>query len=188
MVLSILCMYAILSLGDAQMYAPQRQSRIGVRIGRTSNMAIAVSEPTKYYVLKGKAVPEVLLKVVEAKHLVESGKESSVAQAASRVGLSRSSFYKYKDDIFEFHDTTEGTTINLTAQMDDEPGRLSDVLRAIAECGANILTIHQSLPISGIATISLSIRVLPTTNDIAALMEELGQLKGMHNVKLVAGE
>jgi len=146
------------------------------------------SEATKYYVLRGRAVPDVLLKVVEAKHLVDSGKESSVAQAVDKVGLSRSSFYKYKDDIFEFHDTTEGTTINLTAQMDDEPGRLSDVLKAIAECGANILTIHQSLPIGGIATISLSIRVLPTTNDIAALMDELSTIKGVHNVKLVAGE
>lgn len=151
-------------------------------------MAAQSMEPTKYYVLKGRAVPEVLLKVVEAKHLVDSGKEASVAQAVEKVGLSRSSFYKYKDDIFEFHDTTEGTTINLTAQMDDEPGRLSEVLQAIAECGANILTIHQSLPISGIATISLSIRVLPTTQDIAGMMDELSQIKGVHHVKLVAGE
>ena len=151
-------------------------------------MAAQSMESTKYYVLKGKAVPDVLLRVVEAKHLVESGKEASVAQAVERVGLSRSSFYKYKDDIFEFHDTTEGSTINVTAQMDDEPGRLSDVLKAIADCGANILTIHQSLPIGGIATISLSIRVLPTTEDIAGMMDELGRIKGVHHIKLVAGE
>lgn len=147
-----------------------------------------MSETNKYYVIKGRAVPEVLLKVVEAKHLVESGKEASVAQAVEKVGLSRSSFYKYKDDIFEFHDQTEGTTINMTAQMDDEPGRLSDVLKSIADCGANILTIHQSLPIGGIATISLSIRILPTTKDIAEMMEGLGKLKGVHHVKIVAGE
>jgi len=151
-------------------------------------MAVASAESSKYYVLKGRAVPEVLLKVVEAKHLVESGKMASVAQAVDYVGLSRSSFYKYKDDIFEFHETKEGTTINLTAQMDDEPGRLSDVLKTIANCGANILTIHQSLPISGIATISLSIRVLPTTEDVSGMMEELGTIKGVHNVKMVAGE
>ena len=151
-------------------------------------MAALTSESTKYYVLKGRAVPEVLLKVVEAKHLVESGKEASVAQAVERVGLSRSSFYKYKDEIFEFHDSAEGTTINLTAQMDDEPGRLSEVLKVIAEFGANILTIHQSLPISGLATISLSIKVLPNTDDIAGLMDKLGRLRGMHNVKIVAGE
>ena len=152
------------------------------------NMDIRSGESTKYYVLKRRAIPEVMLKVVEAKHLIESGKEPSVAAAVDRVGLSRSSFYKYKDDIFEFHDHAEGTTINLTAQMDDEPGRLSEVLRTIADRQANILTIHQSLPIAGIATISLSIRILPTTGDIGDMVEELGTISGVHNVKLVAGE
>ncbi len=147
-----------------------------------------MANKSKYYVLRGRAVPEVMLKVVEAKHLIESGKEPSVAAAVDRMGLSRSSFYKYKDDIFEFHDSAEGTTINLTAQMDDEPGRLSEVLRRIAECGANILTIHQSLPIAGIATISLSIRVLPTTGDIGSMVDELGHIDGVHHVKLLAGE
>jgi len=156
--------------------------------GKGFTVTKAYSEPTKYYVLKARAVPEVLLKVVEAKRLVESGKEASVAQAVDRVGLSRSSFYKYKDDIFEFHDTTEGSTINLTAQMDDEPGRLSEVLKAIAESGANILTIHQGLPIGGIANISVSIRILPTTQDIAGLMEELESIRGVHHIKMVAGE
>ena len=151
-------------------------------------MAQAVTEKSKYYVIKGRAVPEVLLKVVEAKHLVDSGKEASVAQAVESVGLSRSSFYKYKDDIFEFHDQGDGTTINMTAQMDDEPGRLSEVLAAIANCGANILTIHQSLPIGGVATISLSMQVLPTTENISGMMDELGHIKGVHHVKLVAGE
>ncbi|MBQ8946298.1 MAG: ACT domain-containing protein [Lachnospiraceae bacterium] len=147
-----------------------------------------MQQKSKYYVLRGRSVPDVMLKVVEAKHLIETGREPSVAAAVDRMGLSRSSFYKYKDDIFEFHDSAEGTTINLTAQMDDEPGRLSEVLRQIADCGANILTIHQSLPIAGIATISLSIRVLPTTGDIGDLMDELRAIHGVHHVRLVAGE
>ncbi|RAZ27015.1 hypothetical protein DK853_49850, partial [Klebsiella oxytoca] len=67
---------------------------------------------------KQKAVPEVLLKVVEAKRLVESGKALSVQEAVDEVGISRSSFYKYKDDIFPFHDNAQGTTITLTFQMD----------------------------------------------------------------------
>lgn len=151
-------------------------------------MSTRFKEPTKYYVLKRRAIPDVMLKVVEAKHLIESGKEPSVQAAVDRVGLSRSSFYKYKDDIFEFHDSAEGTTINLTAQMDDEPGRLSEVLRTIADRKVNILTIHQSLPIAGIATISLSIRVGPDAGDIGDMVDELGRLSGVHNVKLVAGE
>ena len=104
------------------------------------------------------------------------------------VGISRSSFYKYKDDIFRFHDSSQGTTITLTFQMDDEPGILSDVLKMIAECHANILTIHQSIPINGVASLSLSIQVLPTTGDISDLIERMGSKQGVHHVKILAKE
>lgn len=116
-------------------------------------------ETAGYYVVKQRAVPEVLLKVVEAKRLVESGKALSVQEAVERAGISRSSFYKYKDDIFPFHDNAQGTTITLTFQMDDETGLLSDVLKIVADCGANILTIHQSIPINGVASLSLSVQI-----------------------------
>ena len=88
-----------------------------------------MKEKGQYYVLKEKAVPEVLLKVVEAKRLIESGKIASVQEATEKVGISRSSFYKYKDDIFPFHDTAKGRTITLVIQLDDEPGLLSVVLK-----------------------------------------------------------
>ena len=92
-----------------------------------------MGETTKYFVVKQKAIPEVLLKVVEAKRLLESEKVLTIQEAVDAVGISRSSFYKYKDDIFPFHDNSQGTTITLTFQMDDEPGILSDVLKIIAE-------------------------------------------------------
>ena len=110
-----------------------------------------MGETAKYYVVTQKAIPEVLLKVVEAKNLLESEKVLTVQEAINQVGISRSSFYKYKDDIFQFHDNSQGTTITLTFQMDDEPGLLSDVLKIIADFGANILTIHQSIPVNGVA-------------------------------------
>lgn len=143
-------------------------------------------EKAGYYVVKQKAVPEVLLKVVEAKRLVESGKVLSVQDAVDEVGISRSSFYKYKDDIFPFHDNAQGTTITLTFQMDDETGLLSDVLKIVADCGANILTIHQSIPISGVASLSLSVQVLPTTGDMSEMIEAMEAKPGVHNVKIVA--
>ena len=95
-----------------------------------------MEESPKYFVVRQKALPEVLLKVAEAKRLIESEKVLSVQEATEMVGISRSSFYKYKDDIVPFHDNTEGTTITLTFQMDDEPGLLSDLLKIVAECGA----------------------------------------------------
>ena len=106
-----------------------------------------MAELPKYFVVRSKALPEVLLKVVEAKRMLEMGKAESVQDATEAVGISRSSFYKYKEDIFPFHESSEGTTFTLTVQMDDEPGLLSDLLKVVAGYGANILTSHQSIPI-----------------------------------------
>ena len=147
-----------------------------------------MGETTKYFVVKQKAIPEVLLKVVEAKRLLESEKVLTIQEAVDAVGISRSSFYKYKDDIFPFHDNSQGTTITLTFQMDDEPGILSDVLKVIAEYRANILTIHQSIPINGIASLTLSIQVLQTTGDISRMIEQLEGQPRVHHVKILAKE
>ena len=147
-----------------------------------------MGETTKYFVVKQKAIPEVLLKVVEAKRLLESEKVLTIQEAVDAVGISRSSFYKYKDDIFPVHDNSQGTTITLTFQMDDEPGILSDVLKIIAEYRANILTIHQSIPINGIASLTLSIQVLQTTGDISRMIEQLEGQTSVHHVKILAKE
>ena len=145
-----------------------------------------MAETIGYYVVRQKAVPEVLLKVVEAKRLLETEKAMTIQEATDCVGISRSSFYKYKDDIFQFHDNSQGTTITLTFNMDDEPGLLSDVLKIIADFGANILTIHQSIPINGVAALSLSIQVLQTTKDVSEMLQCMEQQKGVHHVKVLA--
>ena len=147
-----------------------------------------MAEKTKYFVLKQKAVPEVLLKVVEAKRLLDSGKAASVQEAAENVGISRSSFYKYKDDIFPFHDNAKGKTITMVIQLDDEPGLLSVVLRIVADYHANILTIHQSIPINGIASLTLSVEILATTGDISAMMQDIEIQCGVQYIKILARE
>lgn len=147
-----------------------------------------MKEEGSYFVLKKKAVPEVLLKVVEAKRLLESEKALTIQEATDAVGISRSSFYKYKEDIFPFHDSSEGRTVTFTLQMDDEPGLLSDVLKIVAQHGANILTIHQSIPINGIASLSISVQVLPTTQDMSKMIEMMEAQKGVHYVKILAKE
>ena len=147
-----------------------------------------MAEKTTYYVIKEKAVPEVLLKVVEAKRLLESGRASSVQDAVERVDISRSSFYKYKDDIFPFHDNAKGRTITLVIQLDDEPGLLSSILRIIADGNANILTIHHSIPVNGIASLTLSIEILPQTTDANRIMEAIEARDGVHYLKILARE
>lgn len=147
-----------------------------------------MQKKSEYYVVKQKAVPEVLLKVVEAKKILESGKAATIQDAVEQVDISRSSFYKYKDDIFPFHDNAQGTTITISLSMDDEPGLLSDVLKVIAEFGANILTIHQSIPINGVAALSISIQILSTTGNFSSMLEAMEEKKGVHNVKILAKE
>ena len=147
-----------------------------------------MGETTKYFVVKQKALPEVLLKVVEAKRLLESEKVLTIQEAVDAVGISRSSFYKYKDDIFPFHDNAKGKTITMVIQLDDEPGLLSVVLRIVADYHANILTIHQSIPVNGIASLTLSVDVLNETGDISQMVDTIEEQQGIHYLKILARE
>lgn len=133
-------------------------------------------------------MPEVLLKVVEAKRLLDSGKMTSVQDATEAVGISRSSFYKYKDDIFPFHENEKGKTVTMVIQLDDEPGILSLVLKTIADFHANVLTIHQSIPVNGIASLSLSIDVFPATGDVEVMKDSIESIQGIHYAKILARE
>lgn len=143
---------------------------------------------TKYFVLNQKAVPEVLLKVVEAKKLIDSERAITVQEATERAGISRSSFYKYKDDIFPFYDNAKGKTITLMLQVDDEQGLLSDILHIVAVYKANILTIHQSIPVNNVASLTLSVEVRQDTGNISHMVEEMESNEKIHYVKIIARE
>ena len=116
-----------------------------------------ITEKKKYFVVRERAVPEVLLKVVQAKRLLDSGR-------------------------------ARGKTITFIIQMDDEPGLLSVVLQTIAHFHGNILTIHQSIPINGIATLTLSVDILPGEGDAEAMVEEIESREGIHYLKILGRE
>ena len=136
-----------------------------------------MKEEEMLYIVTKRAVPEVLLKVVEAKRLLDSEKVFTVQEATDAVGISRSSFYKYKDDIAPFYEHARGKTITFMIQMDDEPGVLSYVLNEIAAYGVNILTIHQSIPVNRIAAISISVEIMEADMDVAVMMEAVEKIK-----------
>lgn len=142
----------------------------------------------KFFIVNKKAVPEVLLKVVEAKRLLDSERVITIQEATDAVGISRSSFYKYKDDIFPFHENNRGKTINFMMQMDDIPGLLSTVLGQIAKSNANVLTIHQTIPIGGIASITFGIEILPQTLEVSELIDSIEALNGVHYLKILGRE
>ena len=178
-------------LGRTYGNVPEQWTKSMISVIKKKFLACEVlymEKKNKYYVVRDKALPEVLQKVVEVKRLLEADKNLTVQEAAEQVGLSRSSFYKYKDDILPFSDNTRGKTVTLVTQMMDEPGLLSDLLHIVADYRANILTIHQTIPVNGSATVTLSVEVLSDTGNVAGMVEEIEHLKGVQNVKILGVE
>ena len=151
-------------------------------LGRGKYMTIE----SKYYLVKKRAVPEVLVKVLEVKRLLELDKNLNITEAVQRCGLSRSSYYKYKDDILPFYDDLKGKTLTIAMQMLDKPGLLSELLHLVADFNANILTIHQSIPVNGVASISLSVEVLEETGNIDNMIRDIEDCSGIYDVKILA--
>ena len=138
--------------------------------------------------IRERAVPEVLLKVVEAKRLLEAGQVNSVQEAAEKVGISRSSFYKYKDDISIFHKKDTGKLTTVILQVDDGPGIFLGVLNAIAEYQINILNIHQGISINGVANLMLVLEAPADSEYIPRIVENISRREGVHYVKILAKE
>ena len=141
-----------------------------------------------FYLVRKRAVPETLLKVVEVNRLLSAGKVKTIQEAVDRVGISRSSYYKFKNDIEEFHSSMAGMTLTLSMEISDETGILSDILREIADFGANILTIHQSIPIGGMASVSISMQVLKSSENVSGLLENLERLSGIRKIRATGAE
>ena len=147
----------------------------------------AKSSASGYYLIKKSAVPKVLQQVVAVNRLLASGKAKTVNEAAEMAGISRSTYYKYAGDVEEFHDSAAGTTVNLSAEVSDETGLLSDMLSVIAKARANILTIHQSIPIDGVASVSISIQVREDTENVSVMVDQLKALSGVRRIKISGG-
>ena len=140
------------------------------------------------YVVSERALTEVLLQVVKAKKLLEAKKVTTVGEAAEAVGISRSSFYKYKDEINFFYEDAKGKTISFLLEMEDRQGLLSEVLKEVAIHGVNILTIHQSIPVNGLASLSMSLQVSDGFTDVTEMVESIEAIDGIRRMKLLARE
>lgn len=145
-----------------------------------------MKEKHPFYVINGSVLPEVFLKVVEVKSLLEKNKMLTVQEATERVGISRSSFYKYKDAIMPFYEKGKSQAITVLIHLQDEAGRLSDVLNYIAAAGGNVLTINQMIPMNGIAIINLCIQTSHMEMGVDKLIEELTQLSGVNEIQVLA--
>lgn len=149
-------------------------------------LQMAIAKP-KYYLVESSALPEVFVKVTEAKALLETGEARTVAEAVERVDISRSAFYKYKDSIKPFRDMKRDAIMTFHIKLHDKPGKLAAVLSIFTESGANILTINQSIPANGVALVTISIAPENLVIGSDELMARLGTVPGVVNIELMAG-
>ena len=144
--------------------------------------------PSSYLIVHKSILPDYYEKVLECRRLMESGKVREVSQAVKQVGISRSTYYKYKDFIFEPADLTGSRSAAFSMMLDHTPGVLSALLSCISEAGASVLTISQSPPIHDKASVTVSIDVSGVSVSIDELTARLAALPGLDNLRLLAIE
>ena len=136
-------------------------------------------EKKKYFIVSADALPEVFVKVAEAKRMLQVGEAATVGQAAAMVGISRSAFYKYKDAVQPFQNMKAGHIITFYALLKDNPGVLSNFLSIFANSGANILTINQTIPTNGCAGVTISAETSEMVEDLEAMMARVSGAEGV---------
>ena len=146
-----------------------------------------MSKTPKYFIVEGEALPEIFLKVAQAKRLLETGEETTVNGAARQAGISRSAFYKYKDAVRPFNDMLHGRIVTFQVVVKDEPGNLSSVLSIFAGCGANILTINQNIPSGGCAAVSIAAETSGLEMTLEELVSAAERLPGVVRCEVLAG-
>ena len=139
-----------------------------------------------YFIVESSALPEIFLKVAEAKRLLETGEVDTVHLATRRVGISRSAFYKYRDAVRPFNDMKTGRIITFYTMLKNNPGVLSDVLSIFAGSGANILTINQSIPTNGCAAVTISAETSEMQESIEEMMARALALEGVVRFDILA--
>ena len=144
-------------------------------------------EKKKYYLVSAEALPEVFIKVAEAKRMLQVGEADTVGEAARLAGISRSAFYKYKDAVQPFQNMRAGHIITFYALLKDIPGVLSNYLSIFANSGANILTINQTIPTNGCAGVTISAETSDMVEGLEELMARASSAEGVLKFEIMAG-
>ena len=146
-----------------------------------------MNRTTKFYIVAAEALPEIFIKVAEAKRMMQTGEAATVGAATRMAGISRSAFYKYKDSVQPFNDMKAEHIITFYAMLKDSAGMLSRVLSVFAASGANILTINQSIPTNGCAAVTISAETSGMEQSLEQLLADLGALDGVVKLDILAG-
>ena len=141
----------------------------------------------KYYLVAAEALPEIFIRVAEAKRMMQTGEADTVGAATKMAGISRSAFYKYKDAVQPFQNMRAGHIITFYALLKDIPGVLSNYLSIFANSGANILTINQTIPTNGCAGVTISAETSDMVEGLEELMARASSAEGVLKFETMAG-
>ena len=146
-----------------------------------------MAKDPKYYIVEASALPEVFLKVAEAKRLISTGEATTVNEATQMTGISRSAFYKYRDAVLPFKNMMSGRVVTFQMLLHDQPGMLSGLLGIFAACKANIITINSIVPTNGCAVVTISAETMDLTVQLEELLRQLRQSDGVIKAEILAG-
>ena len=141
----------------------------------------------EYYIVEASALPEVFLKVAEAKRLLSTGEAATVNEATRITDISRSAFYKYRDAILPFQNMMTGRIITFQLLLHDQPGNLSQILTVFAEKKANIMTINSIVPTNGTAVVTISAETMDLSVQLEDLLRDLRSCVGVIKAEVLAG-
>ena len=146
-----------------------------------------MAKTIKYYIVAADALPEIFIKVAEAKRMMQTGEVDTVGAATRLAGISRSAFYKYKDSVQPFNDMKSEHIITFYGMLKDTAGVLSRVLSVFASSGANILTINQSIPTNGCAAVTISAETSEMAESLEQLLADVSAVDGVIKFEIMAG-
>ena len=146
-----------------------------------------MSGKVKYYIVAAEALPEIFIKVAEAKRMMQTGEAGTVGAATRQVGISRSAFYKYKDSVQPFNDMKAEHILTFYGMLKDNTVVLSHVLSVFASSGANILTINQSIPTNGCAAVTISAETSEMAETLETLLAQASDVDGVIKFEIMAG-
>ena len=146
-----------------------------------------MSEKHKYYIVEASALPEVFVKVAEAKRLLSTGEASTVNEATKMTDISRSAFYKYRDSVLPFQNMMTGRIITFQFLVHDRPGLLAEMLDVFPECNANIQTINSIVPVNGTAVLTISAETMDLNVSLEELLRRLRAFPGVIKAEVLAG-
>lgn len=139
----------------------------------------------RYYLVREDILPEAVVKTMQVKQLLAAGDAKTVHEAVEQVGLSRSAFYKYKDGIHLINQLERERIVTISIDLEHRSGMLSKVLSTVAGYGGNVLTIHQSIPLQGIANVVISVEVSRIAEDLGDMLEGMRDCAGVKRANLI---